>query len=236
MGEDQPQIPVYIAGYGPRVLAVAGRIADGVIVQLADPEIIEWIVGQVRAAAEEAGRDPSEIKVIACAPAHVSDDIADACEQVRWFPAMVSNHVFDLLAKHDKASLPLRSPTTSSACSGSSTTTPSTAASELSTASRCRTRPASASAYSARPSSMSRSSAPRSRRVDQWNIYLMTSGQEETLETYGQRSSPVYGDGDALDGVVHVAAEVPRRLQRLLVPGRVARAAAQLVLARCGAP
>ena len=27
-------------------------------------------------------------------------------EQVRWFPAMVSNHVFDLLAKHDKATLP----------------------------------------------------------------------------------------------------------------------------------
>ena len=101
--QGQPKIPVYIAGYGPRVLAVAGRIADGVIIQLADPEIIEWIVGQVRTAAEEAGRDPAEIKVIACAPAHVSDDMADACEQVRWFPAMVSNHVFDLLAKHDKA-------------------------------------------------------------------------------------------------------------------------------------
>ena len=36
-----------------------------------------------------------------CAPAHVSDDIADSCEQVRWFPAMVSNHVFDVLSKHD---------------------------------------------------------------------------------------------------------------------------------------
>ncbi len=104
--QGQPEIPVYIAGYGPRVLAVAGRIADGVIIQLADPEIVEWIVGQVRAAAEEAGRDPAEIKVMACAPAHVSDDMADACEQVRWFPAMVSNHVFDLLAKHDKATLP----------------------------------------------------------------------------------------------------------------------------------
>ena len=70
------------------------------------PEIVEWIVGQVRAAAEEAGRDPAEIKVMACAPAHVSDDLADACEQVRWFPAMVSNHVFDLLSKHDKSTLP----------------------------------------------------------------------------------------------------------------------------------
>src|SRR5262245_52724587 len=88
-------IPLYVAGYGPRVLAIAGRVADGVIIQLADPEIVEWIVGQVRRAASDAGRDPDEIKVMACAPAHVSDDLADSCEQVRWFPAMVSNHVFD---------------------------------------------------------------------------------------------------------------------------------------------
>jgi alkanesulfonate monooxygenase SsuD/methylene tetrahydromethanopterin reductase-like flavin-dependent oxidoreductase (luciferase family) len=54
--------------------------------------IVEWIVGQVRRAAEEAGRDPAEVKVLCCAPAHVGDDLADACEQVRWFPAMVSNH------------------------------------------------------------------------------------------------------------------------------------------------
>jgi len=102
----QPRIPLYIAGYGPKVLGVAGRHADGVIIQLADPEIIEWIVGQVRTAAEEAGREAAEIKVIACAPAHVSDDLADARNQVRWFPAMVSNHVFDLLSKHDRAELP----------------------------------------------------------------------------------------------------------------------------------
>src|SRR5207247_5587729 len=93
-----PALPLYVAGYGPRVLAVAGRHADGVIVQLADPEIVEWIVGQVRAAAEEAGRDPAKIRVVACAPAIVSEDMAAACEQVRWFPAMVSNHVFDLLS------------------------------------------------------------------------------------------------------------------------------------------
>ena len=99
-------MPVYVAGYGPRVLAVAGRHADGVIVQLADPEIVEWMVGQVRAAAEEAGRDPDEIRVMACAPAYVSDDLAKAAEEVRWFPAMVSNHVFDLLSKHDRSTLP----------------------------------------------------------------------------------------------------------------------------------
>ena len=44
--------------------------------------------------------DPAEVRVMACAPAHVSADSADACEQVRWFPAMVSNHVMDLIDRY----------------------------------------------------------------------------------------------------------------------------------------
>ncbi len=95
-----PQIPMWVAGYGPKALAVAGRVADGVIIQLADPEIIQWIMSTARRAAEEAGRDPSELKCIVGAPSHVSDDLADAREQVRWFPAMVSNHVKDLIERY----------------------------------------------------------------------------------------------------------------------------------------
>jgi probable F420-dependent oxidoreductase len=95
-----PEIPVWVAGYGPKALGVAGRAADGVIVQLADPEIIQWTMDTARRAAEEAGRDPSQLKCIVGAPSHVSDDIADAREQVRWFPAMVSNHVMDLIERY----------------------------------------------------------------------------------------------------------------------------------------
>lgn len=95
-----PEIPMWVAGYGPKALAVAGRVGDGVIIQLADPEIIQWIMSTARAAAEEAGRDPSELKCIVCAPSHVSDDLADAREQTRWFPAMVSNHVVDLIERY----------------------------------------------------------------------------------------------------------------------------------------
>src|SRR5207248_8111731 len=68
-----PPIPVWVAGYGPKALAVAGRVGDGVIIQLADPEIIQWIMATARRAAEEAGRDPTELKCIVGAPAHISD-------------------------------------------------------------------------------------------------------------------------------------------------------------------
>jgi probable F420-dependent oxidoreductase len=98
--EELPEIPMWIAGYGPKALAVAGRVADGVIIQLADPVIIQWIMDTARKAAEEVGRDPSELKCIVGAPSHISDDLADAREQVRWFPAMVSNHVMDLIEKY----------------------------------------------------------------------------------------------------------------------------------------
>ncbi len=96
----EPQIPMQVAGYGPKALGVAGRVGDGVVIQLADPVIIEWIMSTARKAAEEAGRDPEALQCIVSAPSHVSDDLADAREQVRWFPAMVSNHVKDLVERY----------------------------------------------------------------------------------------------------------------------------------------
>src|SRR5215468_1803725 len=63
-----PPIPMWVAGYGPKALGVAGRVGDGVIIQLADPEIIAWIMDTARRAAEEAGRDPSQRKCMFGAP------------------------------------------------------------------------------------------------------------------------------------------------------------------------
>jgi probable F420-dependent oxidoreductase len=98
--------PIWVAGYGPRALRLAGRVADGVILQLADPDLIRWFLGFVREGAAEAGRPFEDIQVQAAAPAYVSDDLAHAREQVRWFPALVSNHVVDLLRRYPRDQLP----------------------------------------------------------------------------------------------------------------------------------
>ena len=37
---------------------------------------------------------------MAAAPAYVTDDLAHARDQVRWFPALVSNHVVDLVQRY----------------------------------------------------------------------------------------------------------------------------------------
>jgi probable F420-dependent oxidoreductase len=99
-------LPTWIAGYGPKALHLTGKIADGVILQFADPHLIAWCLGFVREGAEAAGRDPASIQVMAAAPVWVSDDLAVARERVRWFPALVSNHVMDLIARYDQSKLP----------------------------------------------------------------------------------------------------------------------------------
>jgi probable F420-dependent oxidoreductase len=95
------ELPIWIAAYGPRALRLAGRVGDGVIIQLADPYLIEWFLRFVREGAEEAGRRFEDIKVMSAAPGYITDDIAHAREQVRWFPALVSNHVVDLVKRYE---------------------------------------------------------------------------------------------------------------------------------------
>jgi len=98
--------PVWVAGYGPKALRTAGRIGDGVILQFADPDLISWCLGFVREGAKEAGRDPAKIEVMAAAPVWASDDFKTARDRVRWFPALVSNHVLDLISKYKPEDLP----------------------------------------------------------------------------------------------------------------------------------
>jgi probable F420-dependent oxidoreductase len=102
--KDSPR--VWVAGYGPKVLRMAGRVADGIILQFADPALIEWCMGFVKEGARAAGRDPSGIEVMAAAPVWVSDDLTVARERVRWFPALVSNHVLDLIRQYKPEDLP----------------------------------------------------------------------------------------------------------------------------------
>src|SRR6186997_3485264 len=56
-------LPVWVAGYGPMALSMAGRVADGLILQLADPDLVRWFVEQVREAAAAAGRAPDSILI-----------------------------------------------------------------------------------------------------------------------------------------------------------------------------
>ena len=99
-------VPVLLAAYGPRVLELAGAEADGLILQLASPSVVEWAMGHTRRGAEAAGRSLDGFEVIAGAPTYLSDDRERALSRVRGFPATVSNHVRDLLKHYRPEELP----------------------------------------------------------------------------------------------------------------------------------
>jgi probable F420-dependent oxidoreductase len=186
-----PEIEMHVAGYGPKALAVAGRQGDGVIIQLADPDIIRWIMATARQAAEEAGRDPAALKCIVSAPSHISDDLADAREQVRWFPAMVSNHVKDLIDRYgtDGSTVPKalteyvlarkfydynEHSRVGAKHGGFVTDEICDRFCVIGSLDQCKQKLRELEEVG----------------VDQFNVYLMTHGQEETLQAYGDGIIP----------------------------------------------
>jgi alkanesulfonate monooxygenase SsuD/methylene tetrahydromethanopterin reductase-like flavin-dependent oxidoreductase (luciferase family) len=148
-----PDIPMYVAGYGPKALGVAGRV---------------------------------------CAPSIITDDMQEARDAVRWFPAMVSNHVMDLIERYGfESEIP----------------------SELTEYVKARkfydykdhSREGAAHGEFVTDEIADRfaviGSIDRVRDklkelesigVDHFNIYLMTHGQEEILQAYGREIIPAF--------------------------------------------
>ena len=110
-GESKVRIPwvrdgkldVWMAGYGPKALSLIGRRADGFILQLADPVILEWTMKHVHDAAKAVGRDPKDIEICVAAPAYIGEDLEHARDQCRWFGGMVGNHVADLVSRYGES-------------------------------------------------------------------------------------------------------------------------------------
>ena len=59
-----PVFPVYLAGLGPQMTKLVGKIADGVFINMATPATVKEIVKRVREGAVEAGRDPNALEIL----------------------------------------------------------------------------------------------------------------------------------------------------------------------------
>lgn len=71
-------IPIYLGAFSPRMLALAGELADGALPLLFPPESYDEILPLIRAGAERAGRSLAEIDVAACIWCSVASDRATA--------------------------------------------------------------------------------------------------------------------------------------------------------------
>ncbi len=93
------ELPVWIAAYGPMALKCAGENGDGLVLQIAEPGICKWLADQAIAAGKAAGRDMSNFRVMSAAPA-MTGPMDDCIERTKWYPAMVGNHVADIVEKY----------------------------------------------------------------------------------------------------------------------------------------
>lgn len=70
--------PIVLAALGARTIELAGRLADGVILNWATPAYAARLAASFREAADRAGRDPDALEVACFVPACVTDDLAAA--------------------------------------------------------------------------------------------------------------------------------------------------------------
>lgn len=76
---NEPVVPIEVAVTGPKVIALAACIADGIALCVgADPARVEWAIGVARRAREDAGLDPDGLSISAYINAVVHDDRATA--------------------------------------------------------------------------------------------------------------------------------------------------------------
>lgn len=77
-------VPIYIASTSVEAFALAGELADGVIVgDVADPAVMEKITATVRTAARSAGRDPAAVKIVAWVSTLITDQPAPVYDLLR---------------------------------------------------------------------------------------------------------------------------------------------------------
>jgi len=94
-----PNLPIFLAGLGPMMTRLVGRIADGVFINMAIPNTIREIAGRVRAGAEEEGRNPGDVEIITKVRVSLNKDRAVARSKLKQVLTFynIADHYKDML-------------------------------------------------------------------------------------------------------------------------------------------
>jgi probable F420-dependent oxidoreductase len=67
-------VPIYLGALNPKMLQLAGELADGVVINMLGESFVPTALAEVHKGAARAGRDPSEIEVVMRVQCCVTDD------------------------------------------------------------------------------------------------------------------------------------------------------------------
>ncbi len=77
-------IPLYIAGRGPKILHAAGEVADGVIIGgLCTPEGIAYALDRVKNGLSNSGRSLSEFRVVSWVTCEITDNREETIQNIK---------------------------------------------------------------------------------------------------------------------------------------------------------
>ena len=74
------KIPVYLAAFGPKMSRLAGKVADGVLINMANPSEIRRIAQEVKAGAQKADKEPANMEIICKVRCSIAQSYATARE------------------------------------------------------------------------------------------------------------------------------------------------------------
>jgi 5,10-methylenetetrahydromethanopterin reductase len=72
------KIPVYVGAQGPKMLEMAGKIGDGVLVNASHPSDVEYAIKMANEGIKQAGKAPSDVDIAAYTSFSVSEDLKKA--------------------------------------------------------------------------------------------------------------------------------------------------------------
>ncbi len=83
------EVPIYVGAQAPKMLQLAGEIADGVIINASDPEIIREAIRNVEIGAEKKNRNIDDIEIAVCTCFSVDKDEKKAIETAKIVVAYI---------------------------------------------------------------------------------------------------------------------------------------------------
>ena len=82
-------IPICVAGQGPKILEVSGEVADASIIPYTDSRVVSLAKKRIRSGAEKAGRKFEDIRLVSWPSVYITNDKQKVLDSLRGYAALM---------------------------------------------------------------------------------------------------------------------------------------------------